>query len=639
MASGSSTKTTHENIQTLLQKMGYTNVLILEPSDIPHNLKADSLCVSLLDLNNSCLKDMSEQQYLILQRLLTKCQNILWVTTDNQGYPHSNMSLGLLRSLRWERDADGSNIVILTLGYDSLCSKAHMDRGVFDIVKRQFLEKPGNDRHAEYLLRDGIVHIGRLQEWEAADMFLASQSSGQSPQLQRIGHVDQPIQLQESNSGSGDFVWVTDRRHELLLCHDEVEIYTQAICLSSPTLANSLSNEAAGFITKVGTKVADLSPGDRVVCVSGDKEGCFRTHIRVCQKLVAKIPSNITFEAAASLPLALLTTDYALSLSEISRCMGGPHTILIHDAMSPVSRAAIQGALAIEAEIYVCVKSVEDRMFIASEYGIPENHIFSSREFMFSKGIMRCTNGKGVMISFNTPSDDGFEETLKCTSPFGKIFQFAGSEDGKATIDLASIPRCASIHRVNIPLLAQLGGGLTPLLSERLRDCLTSYAEGKIKEIQSVTVMDLSQIKEGIQSQRSGKSGSVVFKINPSTIIPVIQQAKTPFQFDSNASYILAGGYGGLGRSLARWMASRGAMNLIFLSRSSASTPEKVKMVKSLTKLGCRVHSLTCDISNAKRLVALSEGTFSNLPPIKGCIQASMVLRVSQYYYPIRHKS
>ncbi|OGE53444.1 hypothetical protein PENARI_c008G05255 [Penicillium arizonense] len=625
LTSGSYPESIDDSLVRLLREMGYTNVLILEPSAIQNNVRTDSLCVSLLDLNYNCLDNMSESEYQVLKGVLTKCHNILWVTTGHQSRPHSSMSLGLLRSLRWERDADGSNIVILTVGDDNNCQTGNLDRDICKIVKRQFVDEPENDRHAEYLLRDGITHIGRLKEWDAADQFLASQSSRSGPQLQRIGHIDQAIQLQEPDSRTGDYVWVTDRQHETPLGGTQIEIYTQAVGLSSPGLSNSLSNEAAGFVTKVGSRVTSLSPGDRVVCVSGDKDGCFRTHIRVCQKLVTKIPSNISFETAASLPVALLTTDYALSLSEISCYAGSWPTILIHDGMAPVSRAAIQVALAIKAEVYVCVTTVEERMFIVSEYGIPEHHIFSSRDFMFSKGVMRCTNGKGVMISFNTPSGEALQETLKCISPFGKIFEFAGSnENGKTTIDLASIPRCASIHRVNIPLMAQLGGDLTPLLSDRLRESLILYSEGKIKEIQSVTVMDFSQIKEGIQAQSSGKAGSIVFTLNPSSMIPVVPQPTTPYQFESDVSYVLAGGYGGLGRSLARWMVSRGARNLIFLSRSSASSPEKVEMITDLTNMGCKVHSLACDVSDIQSLTVLSEGTFSYLPPIKGCIQASM---------------
>ncbi|KAJ5770651.1 uncharacterized protein N7511_002702 [Penicillium nucicola] len=631
MTSGAYPKSMYEPLESRLRGVGYTNVLLLDPSEVKNNLKPDCLCISLLDLDFDYLEDTSASKFETLKEILTKCHNILWVKIDSQSRLHSSMSLGLLRSLRWERDADGSNIVILTVADDNICLNTTLDQKIGEIVKHQFVDTPGIDRHAEYLIRDGITHIGRLQESDIADQFLASQSSGPRPSLQRIGHIDQPIQLQESETG--DFGWVIDQQHEAPMGANEVEIYTQAVGLSSAGLSKVFSNEVAGFVTRIGCSVIDLSLGDRVACISANNYDCFRTNIRVDQGLVAKIPTNITFETAASLPVALLTAEFALNQSEI-HASGNPSdpnlrcAVLVHDGMAPASRAVIQGALDYGAVVYVCVATVHDRIVISSQYEIPEHQIFSNRDSSFSKVVIRCTNGKGVMFSYNTPSGEAFQETLKCLSPFGTIFQFTGSEqDARTTVDLASLPQCASIRRVNIPLMAQRGGDVALRLSDRLYSCLESYSNGSTKEIQSVTVMDFSQIKEGIQARNSGKGGSIVFTLNPTTLIPVIPQPPTPYQFDSNASYVLAGGYGGLGRSLTRWMASRGARNLIFLSRSSASTPEKVKMLTDLTNMGCIVHSFACDVSDAGTLEALSESTFPNLPPIKGCIQASMVLR------------
>lgn len=36
------------------------------------------------------------------------------------------------------------------------------------------------------------------------------------------------------------------------------------------------------------------------------------------------------------------------------------------------------------------------------EYNIPEDHIFSSRDLSFVKGIMRMTNNKGVDLVLNS---------------------------------------------------------------------------------------------------------------------------------------------------------------------------------------------------------------------------------------------
>ena len=95
------------------------------------------------------------------------------------------------------------------------------------------------------------------------------------------------------------------------------------------------------------------------------------------------------------------------------------------------------------------------------------------------------------------------------------------------------------------------------------------------------------------------------------------------------ATYLIAGGLGGLGRSAARWMAKRGAKNLILLSRSGPKSQAAVDLLKELRALGVRVEAPRCDVSSAESLfAALQECTA--LPPIKGCIQGAMVLKVSK---------
>lgn len=104
---------------------------------------------------------------------------------------------------------------------------------------------------------------------------------------------------------------------------------------------------------------------------------------------------------------------------------------------------------------------------------------------------------------------------------------------------------------------------------------------------------------------------------------------KTKYQLDPNASYLISGGLGGLGRSIARWMATRGARHLILLSRSGLRAPAAQALANELGQLGVRVAAPPCDVSDADALKsALAQCADEGMPPIKGCVQAAMVLRV-----------
>lgn len=100
------------------------------------------------------------------------------------------------------------------------------------------------------------------------------------------------------------------------------------------------------------------------------------------------------------------------------------------------------------------------------------------------------------------------------------------------------------------------------------------------------------------------------------------------YQFDQNATYLIAGGLGGLGRSAARWLASRGARHLILLSRSGARSEAALALIDELTAKGVQVKSPACDVAVGGSLSAALESCAVAMPPVKGCIQASMVLRV-----------
>ena len=113
--------------------------------------------------------------------------------------------------------------------------------------------------------------------------------------------------------------------------------------------------------------------------------------------------------------------------------------------------------------------------------------------------------------------------------------------------------------------------------------------------------------------------------IPPNQVIPTLP---TRYNFDPDATYVIAGASGGLGRSIARWMGGRGARNLILLSRSGMTSEAAMALMAELLEQKINAVALSCDVSKAEVLSrALKE--CESMPPVKGCIQASLALKVS----------
>jgi NAD(P)-dependent dehydrogenase (short-subunit alcohol dehydrogenase family) len=96
--------------------------------------------------------------------------------------------------------------------------------------------------------------------------------------------------------------------------------------------------------------------------------------------------------------------------------------------------------------------------------------------------------------------------------------------------------------------------------------------------------------------------------------------------FDPNATYLLSGGLGGLGRNISRWMTDRGARNLVFVSRSGDKNSEANEFLQSLRNEGINAVVYACDIGNRVDVAAVFERCRAEMPPIKGAIQAAMSL-------------
>ena len=109
-------------------------------------------------------------------------------------------------------------------------------------------------------------------------------------------------------------------------------------------------------------------------------------------------------------------------------------------------------------------------------------------------------------------------------------------------------------------------------------------------------------------------------------------ETKPDYQFDEHSSYVIVGGMGGLGRSAARWMVSRGVRNLILLSRSGAQSKNAVALIDDLKAKGAHVEAPACDVTKLDMLETVLQSCAKTMPPIKGVIQGSMVLSVCSFY-------
>lgn len=619
----------------LAQNAGVTSCTVMQLHEFMGKDISNVICISLLELEIPLLLEISEDDFKNLQQLFSTCKRLLWITGDPAAQPAFNMSTGMIRTLRWEHDAESPNFVTLGLGDSSSSPSRSVVDLVLKIFQYQFTSGQTKHQNAEYILRNGLIYVNHILNHPKATGFLRSQFSTLSPEMVPWKNIRCPVKLQNGTRGVlNKLQWVTDTSSTLPLGDSDVEIDVRAVGLNFVDLLSIMGEgvgdvvgrEAAGIVTRVGPCVRRLQAGDRVVYLTeSPKKGTFHSHGRVNESLAIRMPNNMSFEVAAGLPVIYATVIY--SLTNVGRLIAG-EKILIHSAAGGVGQAAIQYAQYIGAEVFATVSTIEKMEFLKKEYSILEDHIFTSRDTSFAQGIMRMTNNSGVDLVLNSLSQESLRQSFECVAPFGRFIEI-GKKDLQAGGKLDMTPFLQNISFTGVDLLT-LAESRPKVVRELLKTTIRLWEDKKIKGAYPLTTLGYSELEDGLRMLQSGKNiGKIVFAPNEKDIVPVIPEVKTPYTFEANASYILAGGLGGLGRSLARWMVSRGARHLIFLSRSGKITQPVQDMVSELEGKECEIRIFTCDVSDVSRLQSVVEECCQTLPPIRGCIQGSMVLKVS----------
>jgi acyl transferase domain-containing protein/SAM-dependent methyltransferase/NAD(P)-dependent dehydrogenase (short-subunit alcohol dehydrogenase family) len=96
--------------------------------------------------------------------------------------------------------------------------------------------------------------------------------------------------------------------------------------------------------------------------------------------------------------------------------------------------------------------------------------------------------------------------------------------------------------------------------------------------------------------------------------------ARQPVTFRSDATYLITGGFGGIGLLVARWMADHGARHLALLGRHPDVSSDAVR---ALTALGARVIPLAGDIADEASMTAIFGRLAAEAPKVRGVMHAA----------------
>ena len=152
------------------------------------------------------------------------------------------------------------------------------------------------------------------------------------------------------------------------------------------------------------------------------------------------------------------------------------------------------------------------------------------------------------------------------------------------------------------------------------------WQQGHVQAIHPMTIFQASEIEQSFRHLQQGNhiGKAVVVFPEDSSKVPSVPQSKV-LTLDPEASYLLTGGLGGIGRSITTWMVEHGARQLVFLSRSAGQSDTDKAFFVELESMDCSVNAVA---GKVQEMNDVKKAILQAAKPIKGVIHLAMVLRV-----------
>lgn len=495
--------------------------------------------LNLADVDEPVFQNLTQKRLNALKTIVSKAQKLLWVNVGSEAEnPHLSMSRGFLNSLRYEQpqclfqhlnvvkpeDADATLIAttLMRLAHTDFANDYALPEGVESI-------------EPDLRFEDGILKISRIQPGSGTNQrYNANRRAIQGP-------VDLDKSIVRVNSANGAWSLVEDKP---LTDQDSSRV---RVSVTHSTLA-AIKIPGAGFLHLVVGRNAQT--GARALALSDQHASAISTPASwywelLSTGILADLDDATLLQTATSAVLAQSLLDSTVPGS----------ALLVHEADKVLQRAIKVQAVARGVRPYFTTSSKSEA---AKEPETLYLHRWSSNRTLAAQ----IPSGVSTTARFDKEGNSVFSR-VEALLP-----GVARADIGTLIRPSALLSQQYEVHRVATTL--QIANGLVSQLADGSNTIDTI-------RIETVPETPVDVLKAGPQ---------IVDWTDTQTLPVSVQSASSQINLSAQKTYLLVGIANDLGQSVAQWMISRGARNVVLTSRAPKI---EQSWVEEMAKLGARV--------------------------------------------------
>ncbi|MBA2440242.1 MAG: NAD(P)H-quinone oxidoreductase [Thermoleophilaceae bacterium] len=271
-----------------------------------------------------------------------------------------------------------------------------------------------------------------------------------------------------------------------------------------------LGLEFAGEVAEIGESVKDFKIGDRVFGITAG--GAQAEFLLTEESHLAKIPENLSFTEAATIPEAFITAHDAV-FKQANLQLG--ETLLIHAVGSGVGLAALQLAKAKNVKVFGTSRTA-DKLKKCDKFGLDWGIVTNTETVkdnlkIFAELINYNTNGKGIDVILDLVGASYFAANLESLALKGRLVLvgLVGGREAEFNLGMALAKRLKVIGTI---LRSRSNAEKAEATRAFIKDVLPLLAEGKVKPNLD-KVFKFEDVKEAHEYLESNESfGKVVLE-------------------------------------------------------------------------------------------------------------------------------
>lgn len=373
--------------------------------------------------------------------------------------------------------------------------------------------------------------------------------------------------------------------------------------------ADLLGLDCAGTITAVGEQVSGRAVGDRVVAGGF---GVLASHATVDARHVVDIPAGLSPAQAAALPMALVTAWHALV--DLARIQP-EETVLVHSATGGVGLAAITVAKLAGATVLATAGAEHKREHLR-QLGL--EHVFDSRGMGWADGVRAATGGRGVDVVLNVLAGAAIPLGLDVLAEDGRFVEL-GKRDiyADSSVDLRAFRKAVSFAAVDIAgMLRRRPDRFAALL----KTVLAHVNDGRLAPL-PVTERSFADAEAAFRTMSSAEHIGKIVLTDPADCDTVMPDPR----IRARVTYLITGGMGALGMSLAEFLVDSGATAVALIGRTEPDD-EVAARIDTLRGRGAAVGVWRADVADAGGMAAVLDDLRAGMPPLHGVFHLAGVL-------------